>query len=80
MPDDLCSEYARLEAEAHATLKKLGALAEAQIRALDARNDKEFTRLDHELEWTVGHKERVIGALRAHASAHGCQREFLPEL
>jgi hypothetical protein len=80
MPDASCQEFARLEAEAHATLKKIGELAAAQLQAFSDREEEEFTRLDRELELTVGHKERVIGALREHAADHGCRPPFLPEL
>lgn len=80
MTSEKCSEYARLEADAHATLKKISELASAQLEAFAENCDEEFTRLDRELELTVGHKERVIGALRQHAADHGCKPRFLPEL
>lgn len=80
MPEERCREYERLEEEAHKVLKKIGDLADAQRNALQERDDEGFTKLDRELELAVGHKERVIGALRNHAETHGCQPPFLPEI
>lgn len=80
MPRDSCREYARLEAEAQAVLRKIGEITGAQRKTIEDDNAAEFTRLDRELELAIGHKERVIGALREHAADHGCQRAFLPEL
>lgn len=36
-------------------------------------NDRNaFTRLDDELETTVGRKERIVGALHQHVKDHKC--------
>lgn len=80
MPPEKCAEYAELEERAHGILKKLPDLAQQQVQAIEAKDSDTFTKLDKELERTVGHKERTIGALRQHAADHGCQREFMPEL
>lgn len=80
MAEEKCPEYARLEGDAHAALKRIVTLAEAVRGALNNGDIVEFRRLDRELENAQGHKERVIGALREHAAEHGCQKEFFPEL
>lgn len=80
MAEENCPEYARLEAEALNTLKEISDVVAAQLKAFHESNDAEFTRLDRKLENLVGHKERVVGALRTHAADHGCKRAFLPEL
>lgn len=77
MAEEKCQEYARMETEAHDTLKEIMDLTAAQLRAFNESNAAEFTRLDRQLENVVGHKERVVGALRAHAADHGCKRAFM---
>lgn len=72
MPYADCPEYIRLESEASSILKRLAELTQGQLLAFQ-RNDHElFMHLDKELELTVGHKERTIGALRQHISEHRC--------
>lgn len=77
MAEAKCQEYARLSDEAHSILKKLNDISAAQLQAFEKGDDAEFRRLDHELERMVGVKERTIGALRQHASDHGCRPPFL---
>lgn len=79
MQEEKCREFAGLAAKAHAILKKVQQISTQQIKALDHLDDKRFARFDQELESAMGEKERAIGALRQHASDHGCQPEFLPD-
>jgi hypothetical protein len=69
---DACAEFARLNAEVESLLDKLVALTTAQSKAYHDKNQEEFMRLDHELETTLGAKERAIGAIREHQREHGC--------
>jgi hypothetical protein len=69
----MCGEFERLQKSVRDVLSKLTALTTDQLAAFE-RNDKElFTRLDKELEMTVGEKERCIGSLRQHVRDHKCQ-------
>ena len=67
MDSNKCPEYASLEDQVTEALQKLVDLIGAQLAAFRAREHATFMRLDKELELAVGHKERVIGALRQHA-------------
>jgi hypothetical protein len=73
MESNKCPEYAALEDQVTEALQKLVDLIGAQLAAFRAREHGTFMRLDKELETAVGHKERVIGALRQHAKDHGCR-------
>jgi hypothetical protein len=65
---DRCKELVETVDE---VLKKLVALTKDQLTAFRKRDHGAFMRLDKELELTVGHKERSIGALREHRLEHG---------
>jgi hypothetical protein len=52
-------------------LNKLVTLTGNQLTAFRERDSSAFMHLDKELELTVGHKERSIGALREHRREHG---------
>ena len=67
-----CDQYSRLQTEVREVLERLTTLTEAQLSAFQSQDYSTFTRLDKELEQTVGTKERLIGALRQHAKEHGC--------
>jgi hypothetical protein len=68
-----CDERAKLEGQANSVLGKTREVDEAQLEVFQARNHKEFMRMDRELELTVGEKERTIGAVRRHIQEHGCE-------
>jgi hypothetical protein len=69
----MCAEYERLQQRVRDVLSKLTGLTTDQLTAFE-KNDKDlFTRLDRELELTVGEKERCIGSLRQHVRDHKCQ-------
>ena len=72
MPYANCPEYIRLQSEASSVLKRLAELTQSQLEAFQEDNHELFMHLDKELELTVGHKERTIGALRQHISEHRC--------
>jgi hypothetical protein len=67
-----CPEYTRLESEVTAVLQKLSELTKQQLDLFRNGDQGAFMRLDKELENTVGHKERAVGALRQHAKEHAC--------
>jgi hypothetical protein len=67
-----CPEYANLQHELQLTLQTLSDLTKAMLDAFRANDRNAFTRLDKELETTVGRKERVVGALRQHIKDHKC--------
>lgn len=69
---DSCPEYANLQHELQLTLQTLSDLTKAMLDAFRANDRSAFTRLDKELETTVGRKERVVGALRQHIKDHKC--------
>lgn len=68
-----CAEYDRLVSLVE---NALGNLAQLTTMLLDQFRAGEFaacTRMDKELELSVGEKERSIGALRQHMTEHKCQ-------
>lgn len=69
---DRCPEYANLQHELQLTLQTLSDLTKAMLDAFRGNDRDVFTRLDKELETTVGRKERIIGALRQHQKDHKC--------
>jgi hypothetical protein len=68
-----CEKYNELAGKVAAVLQRLVDLTEAQLGAFNEREYSKFSKLDKELEQTVGEKERVIGAFREHQKEHGCQ-------
>ncbi len=66
-----CSRCEELTAAVDQVLDKLVSLTNDQLKAFRQREDSTFTRLDKELELTVGVKERMLGALREHRQGHG---------
>ena len=71
MPDQ-CQEYADLQHELQLTLQMLSELTKAMLEAFRANDRSAFSRLDKELETSVGRKERIVGALRQHIKEHKC--------
>ena len=72
MSDQPCPEYERLHTEVTAVLRAVSEIAAAQVETFRAKDHKSFTKLDKELELTVGVKERTIGAFTQHCSDHNC--------
>jgi hypothetical protein len=68
-----CEKYNELAGKVEAVLQRLVDLTEAQLEAFNEKDHAKFSKLDKELELTVGEKERVIGAFREHQKEHGCQ-------
>ena len=68
-----CEKYNDLAKSVEDVLQKLVEITEAQRTAFAEQDHVQFTKLDKELELTVGEKERVIGAFREHQKEHGCQ-------
>ncbi|HET6144978.1 MAG TPA: hypothetical protein VFE02_15810 [Candidatus Acidoferrales bacterium] len=68
-----CEKYNELAQKVESVLQKLVDITEAQRGAFLEQNHPRFTKLDKELELTVGEKERVIGAFRQHQKEHECQ-------
>jgi hypothetical protein len=67
-----CPEYANLQHELQLTLQTLSDLTKAMLDAFRGNDRSAFSRLDKELETTVGRKERIVGAIRQHAKDHKC--------
>jgi hypothetical protein len=67
-----CQEYANLQHELQLTLQTLSDLTKSMLDAFRANDRNAFSRLDKELETSVGRKERVVGALRQHLKEHKC--------
>jgi len=65
-----CPVCEELEAEVSLVLEQLVDLTTKQLAAFQADNQPLFSRLDRQLENTVGRKERTIGALRQHVRDH----------
>ena len=42
------------------------------LDAFRANDRNSFTRLDKDLETSVGRKERIVGAIRQHVKEHQC--------
>jgi uncharacterized coiled-coil protein SlyX len=59
-----CQEYANLQQELELVLQTLSDLTTAMLDAFRANDRGAFSRLDKELEISVGRKERIVGALR----------------
>jgi hypothetical protein len=71
MPEQ-CQEYANLQHELQLVLQTLSDLTKAMLDAFRANDRGAFSRLDKELETSVGRKERIVGALRQHVKDHKC--------
>lgn len=69
---DQCQEYANLQHELQLTLQTLSDLTKAMLDAFRANDRNSFTRLDKDLETSVGRKERIVGAIRQHVKEHQC--------
>ena len=67
-----CQEYANLQQELKLVLQTLSDLTKAMLDAFRANDRGAFSRLDKELETSVGRKERIVGALRQHIKDHKC--------
>jgi hypothetical protein len=67
-----CQEYANLQQELQLVLQTLSDLTKAMLDAFRANDRGAFSRLDKELETSVGRKERIVGALRQHIKDHKC--------
>jgi hypothetical protein len=67
-----CQEYANLQQELELVLQTLSDLTTAMLDAFRANDRGAFSRLDKELEISVGRKERIVGALRQHVKDHKC--------
>jgi hypothetical protein len=67
-----CQEYANLQHELQLVLQTLSDLTKAMLDAFRANDRGAFSRLDKELETSVGRKERIVGALRQHVKDHKC--------
>jgi len=67
-----CPRRDELVEETQRTLLKLAELARHQAEALRSDADNLVMTLDMEIEKTLGHKERTLGALREHRKEHGC--------
>ena len=72
MKAERCPQHHNLDNEVQTVLQKLVELTGAQLKAFREQNDREFMRLDKELENAMGEKERAIGALQQHMEEHGC--------
>jgi hypothetical protein len=66
-----CNRCKELSETVDDALSKLATLTKDQLTAFRERDLASFRRIDKELELTVGHKERSIGALREHQREHG---------
>jgi hypothetical protein len=53
-------------------LRKVSEIATAQVESFRAKDKDSFTKLDKELEQTVGEKERTIGGFTQHCKDHNC--------
>jgi hypothetical protein len=69
---DRCPVEKRLAEAVSSVLTQLVELTTAQLRAFQEHREAEVSRLDKELEMTVGEKERAIGRLDEHRREHGC--------
>jgi hypothetical protein len=67
-----CQEYANLQQELQLVLQTLSDLTKAMLDAFRANDRGAFSRLDKEVETSVGRKERIVGALRQHIKDHKC--------
>lgn len=67
-----CSEYGRLHTEVENVLANLAQVTTLLLELFRSRDLDGVQRLDKELEFTVGEKERRLGALRQHVKEHHC--------
>jgi hypothetical protein len=67
-----CAEREALQDEGRRQLQRVLDIANQQIEALRAGDQKELIDLDKTLEISFGDKERALGALRQHLKEHGC--------
>ena|SRR5579871_6738617 len=67
-----CAEYDRLSTEVENVLGNLAQLTTLLLELFRSSDWNGVRRLDKELEFTVGEKERSIGALRQHVREHKC--------
>jgi ElaB/YqjD/DUF883 family membrane-anchored ribosome-binding protein len=72
MTNQSCPEYDRLHDEVTEVLRKVAEIATAQVETFRAKDRESFTKLDKELELTVGQKERTIGGFSQHCKDHNC--------
>ena len=72
MSNQSCPVYDRLHSEVTEMLRKVSEVATAQVETFRAKDRESFTRLDRELELTVGQKERTLGAFTQHCQDHNC--------
>lgn len=69
---DRCPVEKRLAETVSNVLARLVELTTAQLQAFREDRQADLSRLDKELENTVGEKERAIGRLDEHRTEHGC--------
>lgn len=69
---DRCPVEKALAEAVSAVLTRLVELTTAQLRAFQEQREADVSRLDKELENTIGEKERAIGRLDEHRNEHGC--------
>jgi len=67
-----CPEYDRLHAEVEGVLGNLAQVITTLLELFRSKDWNGVSRLDKELELTVGEKERSLGALRQHIKEHKC--------
>ena len=68
-----CAEYDRLRSEVESVLGNLAQVTTLLLELFRSGDSQKYTRLDKELELTVGEKERAVGALRQHVREHKCE-------
>ena len=68
-----CAEQTRLRSELESVLGNLAQVTTLLLELFRSGDSEKYTRLDKELELTVGEKERAVGALRQHIKEHKCQ-------
>jgi hypothetical protein len=68
-----CPEYDRLVSKVENVLGNLAQLTTMLLDLFRTGDYSACSRLDSQLELTVGEKERAIGALRQHMTEHRCQ-------
>ena len=61
-----------LIAETQRHLMQLADLAKRESEAIASRDENLILALDHEIENTLGLKERSLGGLHEHRNEHGC--------
>ena len=68
-----CPEYDRLRSDVENILGNLAQVTTLLLELFRSGDSHKYTRLDKELELTVGEKERAVGALRQHVREHNCE-------